>query len=229
MDAAVSAAGCGGHRCGRAAVPCRDRGPGARDPRCGRLRQRDHAAADRRSGPGRRLGRHGRGAVMTWDLARPVEQVAPTLLGAVLRHGEVAVRLTEVEAYDGASDPASHAFRGRTPRNEIMFGPPGHLYVYFSYGMHWAANIICGPEGVASGVLLRAGEVVDGLEVARLRRGRATDRDLARGPGRLTQALGIGIEHKGACVLDGGPVRLEPRTEAPDSISRGPRVGVSAE
>jgi DNA-3-methyladenine glycosylase len=166
---------------------------------------------------------------VSWDLARPVEQVAPELLGAVLRHGEVAVRLTEVEAYDGTSDPASHAFRGRTPRNEIMFGPPGHLYVYFSYGMHWAANLICGPDGVASGVLLRAGEVVAGLEVARSRRGRASDRDLARGPGRLTQALGIGIEHKGACVLDGGPVRLEPRATAPESIMSGPRVGVSAE
>ena len=147
---------------------------------------------------------------MSWDLARPVEQVAPELLGSVLRHGEVAVRLTEVEAYDGAHDPASHAFRGRTPRNAIMFGPPGHLYVYFSYGMHWAANIICGPDGHASGVLLRSGEVVDGVEVARSRRGRAIDRDLARGPGRLTQALGIRIEHRGACLLDGGPVRLEP-------------------
>ena len=165
---------------------------------------------------------------MTWDLARPVELVAPTLLGAVLRHGEVAVRLTEVEAYDGANDPASHAFRGRTPRNAIMFGPPGHLYVYFSYGMHWAANIICGPDGIASGVLLRAGEVVEGLERARSRRGRATERDLARGPGRLTQALGIRIEHLGACVLDGGPIRLEPGV-APERVSRGPRVGVSAE
>ena len=165
---------------------------------------------------------------MTWDLSRPVDQLAPELLGAVLRHGEVAVRLTEVEAYDGPNDPASHAFRGRTPRNAIMFGPPGHLYVYFSYGMHWAANIICGPDGVASGVLLRAGEVVDGLELARSRRGRASDRDLARGPGRLTQALGIRIEHKGVCVLDGGPIRLQPGP-APEQVSRGPRVGVSAE
>jgi DNA-3-methyladenine glycosylase len=118
----------------------------------------------------------------------PVEQVAPTLLGGLLRHGDVVVRLTEVEAYGGASDPASHAFRGRTARTEVMFGPPGRLYVYFSYGMHWAANIVCGPDGTASGMLLRAGEVVEGLEVARSRRGRAADRDLARGPGRLTQA-----------------------------------------
>jgi DNA-3-methyladenine glycosylase len=166
---------------------------------------------------------------VSWDLARPVEQVAPELLGAVLRHGEVAVRLTEVEAYDGANDPASHAFRGPTPRNAIMYGPPGHLYVYFSYGMHWAANIICGPAGVASGVLLRAGEVVAGLDVARARRGRASDRDLARGPGRLTQALGIGIEHRGANLLDGGPIRLEPRAEISVQVMSGPRVGVSAE
>ena len=165
---------------------------------------------------------------MTWDLARPVDEVAPTLLGAVLRHGPVAVRLTEVEAYDGASDPASHAYRGRTARNAVMFGPPGHLYVYFSYGMHWAANLICGPDGMASGVLLRSGEVVDGLEVARERRGRARDRDLARGPGRLTQSLGITGEHKGSYVLDGGPLRLEPGP-APATIAAGPRVGVSVE
>jgi DNA-3-methyladenine glycosylase len=163
---------------------------------------------------------------VTWDLAGPVEEVAPTLLGAVLRHGSVAVRLTEVEAYDGAADPASHAYRGQTARNAVMFGPPGHLYVYFSYGMHWAANLICGPDGLASGVLLRSGEVVDGLEVARERRCRAKDRDLARGPGRLTQALGITSEHKGTYVLDGGPLRLEPGPP-PETIAAGPRVGVS--
>lgn len=143
----------------------------------------------------------------------------------MLRHGSVAVRLVEVEAYDGATDPASHAFRGRTARNAVMFGPPGHLYVYFSYGVHWAANIVCGPDGKASGVLLRAGEVVEGIEVARSRRGRSSDRDLARGPGRLTQALGLTAEHKGTSVLGGGPVTLHP-AEQPPSISRGPRVGV---
>jgi DNA-3-methyladenine glycosylase len=165
---------------------------------------------------------------MTWDLTRPVHEVAPTLLGAVLRHGPVAVRLTEVEAYDGASDPASHAYRGRTARNAVMFGPPGHLYVYFSYGMHWAANLICGPDGLASGVLLRSGEVVEGIEVARGRRGRSSDRDLARGPGRLTQALGITAEQKGAYLFDGGPLRLEPGPP-PEMIATGPRVGVSLE
>jgi len=116
---------------------------------------------------------------VSWDLSGPVDQVAPTLLGGVLHHGEVAVRITEVEAYDGASDPASHAYRGRTPRNAVMFGPPGHLYVYFSYGMHWAANVVCGPDGLASGTLLRAGEVVAGHEVARSRRGQ--DRPARRG------------------------------------------------
>jgi DNA-3-methyladenine glycosylase len=166
---------------------------------------------------------------MSWDLTRPVHEVAPTLLGAILRHGEVAVRLTEVEAYDGANDPASHAFRGRTPRNAVMFGPPGRLYVYFSYGMHYAANVICGREGTASGVLLRAGEVIAGVDEARSRRGRATDRDLARGPGRLTQALGLRAEHNSINVLGDGPVRLEPAPEPPGLIASGPRVGVSLE
>ncbi len=160
-------------------------------------------------------------------LAGSVAEVAPLLLGAVLRVGEVAVRLAEVEAYDGADDPASHAYRGPTPRNRVMFGPPGHLYVYFSYGMHWAANVICGADGTASGVLLRAGEVIVGLDGARSRRGRSADRDLARGPGRLTQALGITAEHKGVDLFGEGPVRLEPG-EAPVSISAGPRVGVQS-
>ena len=108
-----------------------------------------------------------------------------------------------------------------------MFGPPGHLYVYFSYGMHWAANIICGPDGMASGVLLRAGEVVDGLEVARSRRGRSKDRDLARGPGRLTQALGLSAEHKGATCWTAG--RCGWSRPPPETIMAGPRVGVSVE
>jgi DNA-3-methyladenine glycosylase len=166
---------------------------------------------------------------MSWNLSGPVDQVAPSLLGATLRHGEVAVRLTEVEAYDGPTDPASHAHRGRTARNAIMFGPPGHLYVYFSYGMHWAANVICGPEGLAAGVLLRAGEIVDGVEVARTRRGRARDRDLARGPGRLCAALRLSAEQKGCYLLGDGPVRLEPPVEHPEMILSGPRVGVSLE
>lgn len=159
----------------------------------------------------------------------PVELVAPTLLGGLLRHGPVAVRLTEVEAYGGATDPASHAFRGRTARTEVMFGPPGRLYVYFSYGMHWAMNVVCGPDGTASGVLLRAGEVVEGVDVARSRRGRASDRDLARGPGRLAQALGVAAEHKGTSLLGGGPLTLELDPPAAGAVSTGPRVGVSLE
>jgi DNA-3-methyladenine glycosylase len=155
--------------------------------------------------------------------------VAPRLLGAVIRHGQVAVRLTELEAYDGATDPASHAYRGRTARNAVMFGPPGHLYLYFTYGMHWAGNISCGPEGFGSGVLMRAGEVIEGIELARSRRGRMRDRDLARGPGRLTQALGLHPQHKGCDLLGDGPVHLEGPAEMPEMIMVGPRVGVSVE
>ena len=136
-------------------------------------------------------------------LDRPVLEVAPDLLGAVVRHatpdGPVAVRLTEVEAYDGANDPGSHAFRGRTPRNAVMFGPPGHVYVYFTYGMHWCMNLVCGPEGQASAVLLRAGEVVEGATLATRRRPTAkTPRELARGPARLTLALGVDGSQDGA-------------------------------
>jgi DNA-3-methyladenine glycosylase len=163
------------------------------------------------------------------DLCLPVEEVAPRLLGAVIRHGSVAVRLTELEAYDGATDRASHAYRGPTARNAVMFGPPGHLYLYFTYGMHWAGNISCGPEGVGCGVLMRAGEVIEGLELARSRRGSATDRNLARGPGRLTQALGLHPEHKGSDLLGDGPVKLEPPAELAEMIMVGPRVGVSVE
>ena len=157
-------------------------------------------------------------------LERPVLEVAPLLLGATLRHGDVAVRLTEVEAYDGANDPGSHAHRGRTRRNSVMFGPAGHLYVYFTYGMHHCCNVVCGPEGDAAAVLLRAGEVVDGLETARERRPRASDRDLARGPARLCRTLGIDLDQNGA-RLDIPPLTLR-RGPAPDVVSSGPRVGL---
>lgn len=160
------------------------------------------------------------------DLTGPVLEVAPRLLGAVLRHGDVAVRLTEVEAYDGADDPGSHAFRGPTRRNATMFGPPGHLYCYFTYGMHVCCNVVCGPEGRASAVLLRAGEVVDGLEVARERRVGSSDRDLARGPARLCKALGIRLDHDGT-DLSSGPVTLAPGPP-PEHVSTGPRVGLRA-
>ncbi len=159
------------------------------------------------------------------ELEGPVLEVAPRLLGAVLRHHDVAVRLTEVEAYDGARDPGSHAYRGRTRRNAVMFGPPGHLYCYFTYGMHVCANVAAGPDGTASAVLLRAGEVVDGLDVARTRRPGASDRDLARGPARLCRALGITLDHDGT-DLAAGPVTLEPAPSAPPEIATGPRVGL---
>lgn len=167
-------------------------------------------------------------------LARPGLLVAPELLGSVLRHttseGTVAVRLTEVEAYQGAEDPGSHAFRGRTPRNEVMFGPAGHLYVYFTYGMHFCANVVCDVDGTATAVLLRAGEVVEGASLAAVRRPSArAPREYARGPARLTSALGLGRAENGAdlCSPESATV-LEPG--APVDAGRvrtGPRVGVS--
>ena len=167
---------------------------------------------------------------------RPSTEVAPDLLGCVLWHdspaGRVAVRLVEVEAYQGASDPASHAFRGQTARNEVMFGPPGHVYVYFTYGMHFCVNVVCLPEGIASAVLLRAGRVVAGEGLARDRRpvdGPA--RDLARGPARLCQALGIDRALNGADLCDpASPLRLRKSAAAHSAeetlIHTGPRVGV---
>ncbi len=169
-------------------------------------------------------------------LAGPVLDVAPRLLGARLSHAGVSVRLTEVEAYAGPDDPGSHAYRSRTARNAVMFGPPGRLYTYFSYGMHVCANVVCGPEGTASAVLLRAGEVVEGVELARERRPAAAgrDRDLARGPARLCQALGIGLQHgerprHGPVTLvlaRPGDARRRPGTSSPAVVRTGPRVGL---
>jgi DNA-3-methyladenine glycosylase len=158
-------------------------------------------------------------------LERPVLEVAPLLLGATLRHADVGVRITEVEAYDGANDPGSHAFRGRTPRNSVMFGPAGHLYVYFTYGMHFCCNVVCGPEGTPSAVLLRAGRVVEGVDRALARRTTArAERELARGPARLCQALGIGREHNGH-DLSRPPLTLELGAPAAE-VRTGPRVGL---
>lgn len=169
------------------------------------------------------------------DLARPVLEVARDLLGAHVTANGVTVRLTEVEAYAGMRDPGSHAFRGPTPRTQVMFGPAAHLYVYFSYGMHWCCNVVCGPDGEASAVLLRAGEVVGGTDLARGRRdaGRVRphpERDLARGPARLAASLGLGREHDGVDLLDpAGPVRLRLPAERARPVRQGPRVGVSGE
>jgi DNA-3-methyladenine glycosylase len=161
---------------------------------------------------------------------RPSLEVARDLLGRDFEHGGVAVRLTEVEAYAGPDDPASHAYRGITPRTAVMFGPPGHLYVYFSYGVHWCANVVCGPDGTASAVLLRAGRVVRGVPEARSRRATArSDDELARGPARLTSALGIGRIYDGADLCRAGSgVRLTPGLPVADeAVAYGPRVGLT--
>ena len=166
--------------------------------------------------------------------ARPSAAVAPQLLGCVIEHetdgGLVAVRLTEVEAYHGALDPGSHAFRGQTPRNAVMFGEPGHVYVYFTYGMHYCMNLVCAPAGTASAVLLRAGEVVAGGELATARRGGVLARDLARGPARLTVALGIARDDNGRDACDPSSTLRIRGGERPrgDVVRSGPRVGLAA-
>ena len=161
---------------------------------------------------------------------------APRLLGCVLAadtpQGEVRVRLVEVEAYRGADDPGSHCYRGKTDRNAVMWGPAGRLYVYFVYGMHFCANVVCLTEGVAGAVLLRAGEVVSDVGAAHARRptARGRDAELARGPARLCALLGIGREANDVDVLSASsPVRIEAGDPVPDGAVRtGPRVGVAA-
>jgi DNA-3-methyladenine glycosylase len=157
-------------------------------------------------------------------LGGSVHDAARGLLGHTLLVNGVGGVIVEVEAY-APDDPASHAFRGPTPRNRAMFGPPGRLYVYRSYGLHWCANIVCGPPGVAEAVLLRALEPRSGLDVMRTRRGVDDDRLLCSGPGRLTQALGIGGEHYGA-RLDRAPFELVPPDQRP-AFDTTPRVGIS--
>jgi DNA-3-methyladenine glycosylase len=165
--------------------------------------------------------------------------VAPWLLNKVLARGERAGRIVEVEAYHGANDAASHAYRGLTPRTAIMFGPPGFLYVYFTYGMHWCANVICGPEGQAAGVLIRALDPIAGLEQMREARPAArVERDLCNGPAKLCQALGITGADNGADLLadrprsgsaseTGGLVRLlDDGTPPPRRPGRGTRIGI---
>lgn len=170
-------------------------------------------------------------------LARPVLEVAPLLLGAYLTthspEGDVTIRLTEVEAYDGERDPGSHAYRGRTARNEVMFGPAGHLYAYRHMGLHTCANVVTGVAGHASAVLLRAGEVVEGADLALERRVRTgvvrRDVDLARGPARLAVALGITLDDLGTDVVTGERVELRSAADRPgaDRLRTGPRVGVA--
>lgn len=158
---------------------------------------------------------------------RPAELVAPDLLGSSISHGPVVIALTEVEAYLGTADPASHAYRGPTPRNEVMFGPPGRVYVYFIYGMYWAVNLVCGPDGAASAVLLRAGRVTLGEDEARTRRGDVPHHQLARGPGNLAAALGVTGALTGTDLWS-GPLRWTPRAGDVLAHATGPRVGVTA-
>ncbi|MFI6881245.1 DNA-3-methyladenine glycosylase [Streptomyces sp. NPDC050400] len=168
---------------------------------------------------------------------RPVLEVAPDLLGRTLVRatpdGPIELRLTEVEAYDGPNDPGSHAYRGRTARNSVMFGPPGHVYVYFTYGMWHCMNLVCGDPGTASAVLLRAGEITEGAELARRRRLSARhDKELAKGPARLATALDVDRSLNGtdACAAAGSPLTLLHGTPVPaDQVRNGPRTGVSGE
>ena len=178
-------------------------------------------------------------------LARPVDrawlsrgalEVAPDLLGLLLvRDDGRAGRIVEVEAYRGADDPASHAFRGPTPRNEVMFGPAGHVYVYLSYGLHHCAHVVCGPPGEAAAVLLRALEPVAGVEAMRAARlagpkpaAALRDLDLCRGPGRLCQALGVDRRLDGADLLSpAGPLQLRDDGWRPAAVASGPRIGIS--
>jgi DNA-3-methyladenine glycosylase len=156
--------------------------------------------------------------------ARSVHEVAPDLIGVTLLVDGVGGRIVEVEAYD-QEDPASHGYRGRTPRNVAMFGPPGHAYVYRSYGIHWCLNLVCGDEGVPEAALIRALEPTAGIEEQRRRRGLENPRALCSGPGKLCQALGITREHDGL-PLDASPFRLEPRAEVPEIVT-GPRIGIT--
>jgi DNA-3-methyladenine glycosylase len=156
--------------------------------------------------------------------ARSVHDVAPELIGAKLFFDGVGGVIVEVEAYDH-EDPAAHGFAGRTARNAAMFGPPGHAYVYRSYGIHWCLNFVCEGEGVASAVLVRALEPTQGLEAMRARRGTGEPRLLASGPGRLCQALGIAREQDGL-PLDRPPFELRARRGTPPLLV-GPRIGIT--
>ncbi len=166
--------------------------------------------------------------------ARDSRQLAPDLLNKLLvsddpELGRVAVRLVEVEAYAGDEDPGSHGYRGETPRNRVMFGPPGYLYVYFTYGMHWCSNVVCGETGWASAVLLRGGAPVEGVDVMRDRRHAARrDRDLASGPARLTQALAITGAQNGTDLVRGAVRVLDDGVAPPRRPGRSTRVGLNA-
>lgn len=162
--------------------------------------------------------------------ARDPLGLAPELLGKVVVAGDCSGRIVEVEAYWGAQDPGSHGHRGPTPRNEVMFGPAGRLYVYFTYGMHWCCNVVAGDDGECAAVLIRALEPLSGIELMRERRG--TKRrlaDLCSGPAKLTQALAIDGSHRGVDLISGrgGVALFDDGTAPPDEIGCGPRIGLS--
>jgi DNA-3-methyladenine glycosylase len=158
---------------------------------------------------------------------RSVHEVARDLVGCTLRHGRTAGRIVEVESYH-QEEPACHAFIGPRPRTEVLFGPAGHVYVYRSYGIHALVNVVAEAEGVGAAVLIRALEPVDGIELMRSRRGGARDEELTNGPGKLTEALGIGLEMNGL-ALEGGPLVIEPREAGgrDPQIVTGPRIGIT--
>lgn len=158
--------------------------------------------------------------------ARDAVTVARNLLGATLRHGPVAGRIVETEAYLGEGDQAAHSYAGLTPRTRVIFGPPGHAYVYFSYGMHCCLNFVAEPEGQAGCVLIRALEPLEGLDAMFARRPKARKpRDLCSGPGKLTQAMGVTLDHYGA-DLTAGPLTVHPAEDAPD-IAVSTRIGIT--
>ena len=158
---------------------------------------------------------------------RPVLEVAPDLLNKVLVVGERSGRIIEVEAYGGEDDAGSHAWRGPTPRTQVMYGPPGHWYIYLSYGVHWCANVVVSPPGTAAAVLLRAVEPLAGIDAMRAARGNIRDRDLANGPGKLTQALGLGHDLDGVAIAGSAAVIVDDGTSPPKRPIRTPRIGLS--
>ena len=161
------------------------------------------------------------------NYARSVHEVARDLVGATLRHDGAAGRIVEVESYH-QEEPACHAFIGPRPRTEVLFGPPGFAYVYRSYGIHALLNAVAEEDGVGAAVLIRAIEPLEGIELMRERRRVLRDEELTNGPGKLTEALGIGLELNGVS-LDGGPIRIEPRVRAsrPPQVVTGERIGIS--